>query len=77
MVLIDSRSRVLGVAFAAVGLALAFHALHALFGLGGSSLDSFTKDGVYTAIEFAAVGICAARVVSRREDRVAWALICG
>jgi diguanylate cyclase (GGDEF)-like protein len=77
MSLIESRSRVLKVAFAAMLLAVAFHALHALFDLGGSSLDGFSKDGVYMAIELVAVGACAARVLRRREDRLAWALICG
>jgi two-component system cell cycle response regulator len=71
-----SSSRALTIALAAMALAIAFHALHALFGLGGSSLDGFTKDGVYTAIEFVAVGVCAARVLRRREDRAAWLLIC-
>jgi two-component system cell cycle response regulator len=71
-----STSRVLTIALAAMALAIAFHALHALFGLGGSSLDGFNKDGVYTAIEFVAVGVCAARVLRRREDRAAWFLIC-
>jgi diguanylate cyclase (GGDEF)-like protein len=73
---IDSRSRILTVALAAMGLAVAFHALHALFDVGGSSLNDFTKDGVYTAIEVVAVGVCGARVLRRGEDRVAWALIC-
>ncbi|HEV7584937.1 MAG TPA: diguanylate cyclase [Solirubrobacteraceae bacterium] len=76
MLSIDSRSRLLTVFLAAMGLAVAFHGLHALFDLGGSSLNGFTKDGVYTAIEVIAVGVCAARVLRRRDDRVAWALIC-
>src|ERR1700730_5649308 len=74
MALIDTRSRLLAGAFVATGLALAFHALHALFGLGGSSLDGFTKDGVYTAVEVVAAGVCVARVRSRREARAAWRL---
>ena len=59
----------------AMGLAIAFDAVHALFGLGGHSLDGFAKDGVYTAIELVAVGVCAARVLQRRQDRVPWVLI--
>ena len=39
--------------------------LGALFDLGGSSLNGFTKDGLYTAIELVAVGVCAARVRRR------------
>jgi diguanylate cyclase (GGDEF)-like protein len=76
MQVIDSRSRALSAAFAAMLLALAFHALHALFDIGGPSLDSFNKDGVYTAVELVAVGVCAARVIKRRENRAAWLLIC-
>src|SRR6266446_3889780 len=67
-----SSSRALTIALAAMAFAIAFHALHALFELGGSSLDGFTTDGVYTAIEVVAVGVCAARVLRRREDRAAW-----
>ena len=58
-----------------MALALAFHAAHALFGLGHPSLDGFAKDGVYTAIEFVAIGVCTARALSRRQDRAAWLLI--
>src|ERR1017187_5014315 len=75
MHLLESRSRTLAIAFMAMGLAIAFHAVHALFGLGHPSLDGFAKDGVYTAIEFVAVGGCPARVLRRRQDRAAWALI--
>jgi diguanylate cyclase (GGDEF)-like protein len=76
MSITSSSSRALNVVLVAVTLAIAFHALHALFGLGGASLDGFAKDGVYTAIEFVAVGVCAARVLRRRENRAAWLLIC-
>ncbi len=31
--------------------------------------------GSYTAVELTAVAVCAARVVRRREDRLAWALM--
>ncbi len=58
-----------------MGLAIAFDAIHALFGLGHPSLDGFAKDGVYTAIELVAVGVCAARVLQRKQDRVAWMLV--
>jgi two-component system cell cycle response regulator len=75
MPLFDSRSRLLAVAFFAMGLATAFHAAHALFGLGHPALDGFTKDGLYTAIEFVATAVCFARVARRRADRAAWLLI--
>jgi diguanylate cyclase (GGDEF)-like protein len=69
----DSRSRRL--AFAAIALALAGEAAHALFGLGGPSLDGFFNNGVYTGVEFAAVGLAFLRVVRVPENRLAWALI--
>jgi two-component system, cell cycle response regulator len=75
MSILDSRSRVLACAFAAVGSALALHAAHALFDLGHPTLDSFVTNWVYTAIELAAFGLCAARAICRREDRAAWVLI--
>jgi diguanylate cyclase (GGDEF)-like protein len=76
MPLLDTRSRAVALAFVAMAIGLGFQALHALFGLGGPALDGFTKDGVYTTVEFVAVGVCAARVLRRREDRAAWLLIC-
>jgi two-component system, cell cycle response regulator len=75
MPLTDSRSRTLKFAFLALAVAISFEAAHALFGLGGSSLDGFVKDGVYTAIEAVAVALCLLRVARRHEDRVAWLLM--
>jgi two-component system cell cycle response regulator len=60
-----------------MGAGIVFHALHALFGLGHPALDGFTEDGIYTAVEVVAVGICAARALRRPQDRVAWLLITG
>jgi two-component system cell cycle response regulator len=56
-------------------IGVAFHAAHAVLGLGGHALDSFTKEWVYTAIELLAVAVCAARVLRKREDRWPWALV--
>ncbi len=75
MSLFESRSRVLFVAFVAMGLAIAFHALHGVFDLGGRTLDGFTRGALYSAIEFVAVGVCLARALRRSEDRAAWLLI--
>ncbi len=75
MPLLESRSRALTVTFVVMGVAVALHAAHAVFGVGGVSLDDFVKDDVYTAIELVAVGVCATRVLRRRENRLAWALI--
>jgi two-component system cell cycle response regulator len=65
----------LALAFAAMWLLLAFHAARALLGFGGPAMTAFAKNWVYTAAEIVAVGICAARVWRRREDRWAWGLI--
>jgi diguanylate cyclase (GGDEF)-like protein len=75
MPILQSRSRVLGFVFLAMGCAVAFHALHALAGVGHPALDGFVDDGIYTAIELTAVAVCGARALLRRRDRAAWALI--
>lgn len=54
---------------------MAFHAAHALLGFGGHGLDSFTNKWLYTAVELIAVAVCTARVIRRRENRWAWALV--
>jgi two-component system cell cycle response regulator len=56
-------------------IGVAFHAAHAVLGLGGHSADSLAEKWVYTAVEFIAVAVCAARVLRKREDRWAWALV--
>ncbi len=71
----QSRSRVLAFACVVMAAGILLHALHALFHVGRPALDGFIEDGVYTAIEVLAVGVCAARVFRRREDRTAWLLI--
>ena len=71
----SSKSRILLIAVAAMGLGVVWHAGHALVGLGGHGLDAFTKNWVYTAVEMIAVALCAARAVLRREDRWAWGLM--
>ncbi len=58
-----------------MGLAIALHALHALFGLGHPRFDGLVDDGIYTAVELLAVAVCAARVLRGRADRLAWLLI--
>jgi two-component system cell cycle response regulator len=73
--LFASRSRTLVVVFAAVCLATAFDAAHAIAGFGGSGLDDFANEFLYTTTELTAIGLCVARAVRRREDRAAWLLI--
>ena len=75
MRLFSSKSRWLSAAFTAMVIGVGFHAAHALFGLGGHALDSFAKNWVYTAVELIAVAACAARAITRRENRLAWALM--
>ncbi|HMG98341.1 MAG TPA: hypothetical protein VK546_05420, partial [Gaiellales bacterium] len=70
-----SKSRAVVAAFAVIGVATAFSATHAAFGLGAPGLDGFSDQWVYTSIEFLAVGLCAARALRRRADRGAWLLI--
>ena len=75
MHLVSSRSRLLLVAVAAMLGGVVFHAGHALTGLGGRGLDAFTTNGVYTAVEVIAVGVCVSRSLRRRDDRWAWGLM--
>ncbi len=67
-----STPRLLSAAATVMGLGVAFEASHALFGLGGHSLDGFAGKWVYTGVELIAVLVCATRVLMRREDRWAW-----
>jgi two-component system cell cycle response regulator len=71
----DTKLRSLPFAFGVICLALFGEGVHALFGVGGSSLDSFFADGVYTAVEFACVGFTLLRVLRVRANRLAWVLI--
>jgi two-component system cell cycle response regulator len=75
MRLSNFRPRLWSIAVAAMGIGIAFHASHALFGLGGHGADAFAKDGVYTAVELVAVAMCATRVLRRRDDRWAWTFV--
>ena len=68
---------VLAIAVAAVVVGGGFEALVAVTGIGGQQLETIADRYVYTALELIAVAVCAARVVRRREDRVAWALMTG
>jgi two-component system cell cycle response regulator len=64
---------------ALAGLAMAggvvLEALTALTGIGGAGLNSFCDQDVYTGVELLAVAVCATRVLRRRSDRLAWALM--
>jgi len=75
MPILRFRSPVLAVVFLTMACAVAFHALHALAGVGHPALDGFAEDGIYTAIELVAVAVCGARALLRSRDRAAWALI--
>jgi diguanylate cyclase (GGDEF)-like protein len=72
---VDSRSRALTAIFVAVAVALGLQMAHALFDLGGPGLNGFVNDGLYSAIELVAVGLCFARALSRPDDRAAWLLM--
>ena len=61
--------------FSAIGLMIGLLGAHAVLDLGGRASDGLFKNGVYMAIEFAAVAVAAARVIRRPENRLAWGLI--
>jgi diguanylate cyclase (GGDEF)-like protein len=65
----------LAIAIAAVLVGGGFETLQAATGLGGHQLETVADKYVYTALELIAVAVCAARVVRRREDRLAWGLM--
>jgi two-component system cell cycle response regulator len=62
-------------AFAAIGTGMAFEVVRAFTDVGGSALDSLTNAWVYSAIELIALAVCVARVLQRREQRLAWTLM--
>jgi len=57
------------------GSAIAFELLWAVTGFGGPALKSLATNWVYMGVEFVAIGVCAARVAQRREQRLAWTLM--
>jgi two-component system cell cycle response regulator len=65
----------LTLAFAAIAVGIAFELLRLATGIGGSAWSSLADNWVYMAVEFVAVGVCAARAISRREHRLAWSLM--
>jgi two-component system, cell cycle response regulator len=58
-----------------MALGVGFEALQAASGLGGHPLEVVADNYVYTAVELIAVALCAARVLRRRDDRLAWAFM--
>jgi diguanylate cyclase (GGDEF)-like protein len=58
-----------------MGIGIAFELLRAVTGLGGPGLNSFANNWVYMAVEFVAIAVCVTRVLQRREQRLAWALM--
>jgi two-component system, cell cycle response regulator len=68
-------SRLLVVGFAVIAVGIAFELLRLTTGVGGPAWSSLANNWVYMAVEFAAVGVCAARAASRREHRLAWVLM--
>ena len=62
-------------AYAALAAAMAFELLWTLTQMGGSGMSAFAQKWLYQAIEFVALGVCAARVALRRDQRFAWKLM--
>ncbi|MDX6466375.1 MAG: hypothetical protein QOI27_1415 [Gaiellaceae bacterium] len=54
---------------------LAAVAVHALFGIGGSGLDSFFSKWVSDAVVLLSAVVCMWRAVAVRAERLAWALL--
>lgn len=75
MIRVASKSALLRVAIATMVLGVVAHGAHALFDVGGHGLDDFIQSGVYTGVELIAVAVCAARLLTIREDRWAWGLM--
>ncbi|HEY2260733.1 MAG TPA: HD domain-containing phosphohydrolase [Solirubrobacteraceae bacterium] len=66
---------VLSAAVAALAAGVAFESSQSVIGFGGQALNGFADDWIYTAVEVLAVAVCLARVLRRRDDRAAWALM--
>ena len=73
--LVDWRSAALRAGYVVLGGGVALMFAHGVFGLDGSAPNALVDKWLYTGLELAAVGICIARVVRRRRNRLAWALI--
>ena len=71
----SSQRPLLIAAFAAIALGIAFELLRLTTGVGGPAWNSFANNWVYMAVELIAIVVCAARVVARRQQRVAWLLM--
>jgi diguanylate cyclase (GGDEF)-like protein len=69
------KNPLLCIAVGAMAVGVAFESLQALTGFGGAGVHRFTGKWVYTAVEAVAVVVCGARVVLRRQDRLAWGLM--
>jgi diguanylate cyclase (GGDEF)-like protein len=66
---------VLTSAAVALALGVGFEFLRAFTDVGGQALYWFATSWVYTAVEWIAVAVCAARAVRRSDDRLAWSLM--
>jgi diguanylate cyclase (GGDEF)-like protein len=62
-------------AYAALAAGMAFELVATLTQMGSSGTSGFLQNWVYQAIEFVALGVCAARIVQRRDQRLAWSLM--
>jgi two-component system, cell cycle response regulator len=69
------RRRLLAAGFGVIALGLAFELVYAVTHVGGSAWAPIANDWVYMAVEIVAIGICASRVVLRREHRLTWTLL--
>ncbi|HUA11323.1 MAG TPA: HD domain-containing phosphohydrolase [Solirubrobacteraceae bacterium] len=77
MPIVASKSRVLRAALLAAALLVVVVAAHEVFGSREDALAALCEKWVYSAAEFAAVAVCAARAFARPERRVFWSLVSG
>jgi diguanylate cyclase (GGDEF)-like protein/putative nucleotidyltransferase with HDIG domain len=70
-----ATNRVAAIALTCVTALLAFVAVYLLVGLGNDALERFTLEWIYNGVIIASGLLCAARAVSGRQERLAWALL--
>ena len=72
---VPGRRHPVAVALVLLGFVWATYALHAGLGWGGTALDGFYGDWVYTGLMWSAAALVAARAVLVARERLAWALL--
>jgi diguanylate cyclase (GGDEF)-like protein len=63
------------IAFAALAAGLLLHVAHALLGFGGAAADRLIGDVDYALVLAGSAGMCIARAVAVRAERLAWGVL--